>query len=44
MISGVNSTPGTLYMIYAMDKVSATTLASQITDSSLSETGWYVTQ
>jgi hypothetical protein len=44
MSSGKNSTLGTLCMIYAMDKVSATTLASQITDSSLSETGWCATQ
>jgi hypothetical protein len=44
MSNGGNNTPGTLYMIYAMDKVFATTLASQITESSLSETGRYATQ
>jgi hypothetical protein len=44
MMSGGSSTPGTLSMIYAMDKVSAITLASQITEYSLSETGWCVTQ
>jgi hypothetical protein len=44
MRSGGNSTPGTLCMIYAMVKVSATTLASQINESSLSETGKLVTQ
>jgi hypothetical protein len=43
-MSGENNTPGTLSMIYAMDKVSATTLASQINESSLSETGWFATQ
>jgi len=31
-------------MIYVMDKVSATILASQITESSLSATGWCATQ
>ena len=44
MSSGGNSTPGTLCMIYAMDKVSATTLVLQINESSLSETGKLVTQ
>ena len=44
MMSGVNSTLGTPYMIYATAKVSATTLASQITESSLSETGKCATQ
>jgi hypothetical protein len=44
MNSGKNSTPGTLYMIYVMDKVSATTLVSQITESSLNETGRCATQ
>jgi len=44
MNSGRNNTPGTLSMIYAMDKVSATTLVSQITESSLSKTGKPVTQ
>ena len=44
MNSGRNNTPGTLSMIYAMDKVSATTLASQINESSSIETGKLVTQ
>jgi len=44
MSNGGNNIPGTLYMIYAMDKVFATTLASQITESSLSATGRPVTQ
>jgi hypothetical protein len=44
MMSGENNTLGTLCMIYAMDKVSATTLASQITEYSLNETGWCATQ
>jgi hypothetical protein len=44
MNSGENNSPGTLYIIYVMDKVSATTLASQITDSSLIETGKLATQ
>ena len=44
MSSGKNNTPGTLSMIYAMDKVSATTLALQITESSSSETGRCATQ
>ena len=44
MNSGGNNTPGTLSRIYAMGRVSATTLASKITESSLSETGQCVTQ
>jgi hypothetical protein len=44
MSSGGNSTLGTLFMIYAMAKVSATTLALQINESSLIETGKLVTQ
>jgi len=44
MMSGENSTLGTLSMIYAMDKVSAITLVLQITESSLSATGWCATQ
>ena len=44
MMSGENSTLGTLCMIYAMGKVSAITLALQITESSLNETGWCATQ
>ena len=43
MNSGRNNTPGTLSMIYAMDRVSATILASQIKEFSLSETGKPVT-
>ena len=39
MSCGENSTPGTLSIIYAMDKVFATTSALQIIEFSLSETG-----
>ena len=39
MSIGKNTTPGMLCLINAMDKVSATTLASKITEYTLSETG-----
>lgn len=44
MNNGKNNIPGMLSVVNAMDKVSATTSAYRITESTLSETGWCATR